>query len=572
VTGLAGLDWVVLIGTIATIVLYGAWRSRGVRNVDSYVRGDALRWPTIGLGIMATQASAITFISTPGQGFADGMRFVQFYFGLPLAMIVISAVFVPVYHRLKVRTAYEYLEHRFDVRVRMLGAFLFLIGRGMAAGITIYAPSIILSQILGWPLHPTIWGMGAIVVLYIILGGSRAVSVTQRQQMIVILIGLLIAAGVVISRLPDQVSLGGAVRVAGALGRINPVSFELDFTTRYNFWSGITGGFFLALSYFGTDQSQVQRYLSGRSIAESRLGLLFNGMFKVPMQFVILFIGVMVFVFYLFTQPPMHFDAPTLARVEASRPAEVHALEARFDRAFEAERTAALAFLEVVGQPGEPDARTALTAAAGKVAEVRRDAKALIKRTLPGAETRDTDFVFLTFILEHLPVGLVGLLLAVILCAAMSSVAGELVALGSTTTVDFYLRIRQALGRPPGPTTRDLRVSQLAMVVWGVIVLGFASVASLFANLIEAVNILGSIFYGTILGLFVVAFFLRWITSTPVLIGAIVAESLVVSLFFGTDLGFLWFNVIGCATVVGVSTVVQAIRPTPATGAGSGAG
>ena len=269
VTGLAALDWGVLVATIAAIVVYGAWRTSGVRDVDTYVRGEALRWPTIGLSIMATQASAITFLSLPGQAFADGMRFVQFYFGLPLAMIVISAVFVPVYHRLKVRTAYEYLEHRFDVRVRMLGALLFLIGRGLAAGITIYAPSIILSQILGWPLHPTIWGMGALVLIYIMLGGSRAVSVTQRQQMIVIMIGLLIAAVVVISRLPDQVSLGGAVRVAGALGRINPVSFELDFSTRYNFWSGIGGGFFLALSYFGTDQSQVQRYLSGRSIAES---------------------------------------------------------------------------------------------------------------------------------------------------------------------------------------------------------------------------------------------------------------------------------------------------------------
>jgi Na+/proline symporter len=564
VTGLAALDWGVLVATIAAIVVYGAWRTRGVRDVDSYVRGEALRWPTIGLSIMATQASAITFLSLPGQAFADGMRFVQFYFGLPLAMIVISAVFVPVYHRLKVRTAYEYLEHRFDIRVRMFGALLFLIGRGLAAGITIYAPSIILSQILGWPLHPTIWGMGALVVAYIMLGGSRAVSVTQRQQMIVIMIGLVIAAVVVISRLPDQVSLGGAVRVAGALGRINPVSFELDFTTRYNFWSGITGGFFLALSYFGTDQSQVQRYLSGRSVAESRLGLLFNGMFKVPMQLLILFIGVMVFVFYLFTRPPMHFDAPTLARVEATRPAEVHALEARFDAAFAAQRTAALAFLDAVGRPAEPAARAQLTTAARAVAEVRQDAKALIKRTLPSAETRDTDFVFLTFILQHLPIGLVGLLLAVILCAAMSSVAGELVALGSTTTVDFYLRIRQALGRPPGPPARDLRVSQLAMVGWGLLVLGFASVASLFANLIEAVNILGSLFYGTILGLFVVALFLRRIAATPVLIGAIVAEGLVVSLFFLSDLGFLWFNVIGCATVVGVSSLLQAIWPAPA--------
>jgi Na+/proline symporter len=561
VTGLAAIDWAVLGATIAAIVGYGAWRTVGVRDADSYVRGEALRWPTIGLGIMATQASAITFLSLPGQAYADGMRFVQFYFGLPLATILISAVFVPVYHRLRVRTAYEYLEHRFDLRVRLLGALLFLIGRGLAAGITIYAPSIILSQILGWPLHSTIWGIGALVVLYVLVGGSRAVSVTQRQQMIVIMIGLVIAAAIVIARLPDQVSLGGAVRVAGALGRINPVSFQLDFHNRYNFWAGITGGFFLQLSYFGTDQSQVQRYLSGRSVAEMRLGLLFNGMFKIPMQFLILFIGVMVFVFFLFTRPPMHFDAPTLARVEAARPTEVHALEVRFDRAFEAQRSAALAFLTARGRPEEPAVRDQLAAAAAEIDRVRGDAKQLIQATLPDAQTRDTDYVFLTFVLQHIPHGLVGLLLAVILCAAMSSVAGELVALGSTTVVDFYLRLRQALGRPPGSRTHDLRASQLAMVAWGVIVLGIASAASLFANLIEAVNILGSLFYGTILGLFVVALFLRRITATPVLCGAIVAELLVVTLFVTTTLGYLWFNAIGCATVVAVAALLQAALP-----------
>jgi Na+/proline symporter len=561
VTGLAAIDWAVLGATIAAIVGYGAWRTSGVRDADSYVRGEALRWPTIGLGIMATQASAITFLSLPGQAYADGLRFVQFYFGLPLATILICAVFVPVYHRLRVRTAYEYLEHRFDLRVRLLGALLFLIGRGLAAGITIYAPSIILSQILGWPLHTTIWGIGTLVVLYVLLGGSRAVSVTQRQQMIVIMIGLVIAAAIVIARLPDQVSLGGAVRIAGALGRINPVSFELDFNSRYNFWAGITGGFFLQLSYFGTDQSQVQRYLSGRSVAEMRLGLLFNGMFKVPMQFLILFIGVMVFVFFLFTRPPMHFDAPTLARVEAARPAEVHALEARFDRAFEAQRSAAIAYLTARGRPDEPQVRAQLAASAAEIDRVRGDAKQLIKATLPDAQTRDTDYVFLTFVLQHIPHGLVGLLLAVILCAAMSSVAGELVALGSTTVVDFYLRLGQALGRPPGSRTRDLRASQLAMVAWGVIVLGIASAASLFANLIEAVNILGSLFYGTILGLFVVALFLRRITATPVLVGAIVAELLVVALFFTSTLGYLWFNVIGCGTVVAVSSLLHVILP-----------
>jgi Na+/proline symporter len=564
VSGLAGLDWFVLLGTITTIVLYGAWRSRGVRDVESFVRGDALRWPTIGLSIMATQASAITFISTPGQGFADGMRFVQFYFGLPLAMIVISAVFVPVYHRLKVRTAYEYLEHRFDVRVRLFGGLLFLIGRGLATGITIYAPSIILSQILGWPLQATIWAMGIVVVAYTVLGGTRAVSITQTQQMIVMLVGLGTAATVVILRLPDEVSLGGAVQVAGVLGRMNVVSFDLDFASRYNFWSGLTGGFFLALSYFGTDQSQVQRYLAGGSVAESRLGLLFNGIFKVPMQFLILFTGVMVFVFYVFSRPPVHFDHPTMTRLEAAHGAEVSVIDARHDQAFTDRRAAALDYLAARGTPGEPAARGALVATGARFEEVHRDTQALIKEALPGAATRDTDFVFLSFVLEHLPIGLVGLLIAVILCAAMSAIASGLVALGATTTVDFYLRIRQALGRPPASPMHDLRVSQLATVVWAAVAIGFASVASLFANLIEAVNILGSIFYGTILGLFVVAFFVRRVTATPVLVGAVVAQALVVTLFLTSELGFLWYNVIGCATVVVVSLIVQAFeKPAP---------
>jgi solute:Na+ symporter, SSS family len=560
-THLAALDWLVLLGTIAGIVLYGAWRSRGVRDVERYVRDDTLRWPTIGLSIMATQASAITFISTPGQGFADGMRFVQFYLGLPLAMIVISAVFVPVYYRLRVRTAYEYLEHRFDVRVRMVGGALFLIGRGLATGITIYAPSIILSQILGWPLHITIWAMGIVVVIYTVLGGTRAVAITQKQQMIVMLTGLAVAAVVVILRLPSQVSIGDAVKVAGALGRMNPVSFDLDFASRYNFWSGLTGGFFLALSYFGTDQSQVQRYLSGQSVAESRLGLLFNGIFKVPMQFLVLFTGVMVFVFYVFTRPPMHFDGPTLAQTAAHSGAEVSALDARHGEAFEERRTAALDYLAARGTPKEDTARAQLVTAAQHLDKVHDETKALIKKTLPKAETRDNDYVFLSFVLGYLPVGLVGLLIAVILCAAMSAVASGLIALGASTTVDFYLRIRQALGYPPASGKHDLRVSQLATVAWAVIAIAFASVASLFANLIEAVNILGSIFYGTVLGLFVVAFFLRRVSATPVLIGAIAAQALVVILFFASDLGFLWYNVIGCGALVIVSLLVQALTP-----------
>lgn len=562
-TGLAGLDWVVLIGTVATIVLYGAWRSRGVRTVDSYLRGDALRWPTIGLGIMATQASAITFISTPGQAFSDGLRFVQFYLGLPLAMIVISAVFVPAYHRLKVRTAYEYLEHRFDVRVRLFGGVLFLIGRSLATGITIYAPSIILSQILGWPLQGMIWAIGIVVVIYTVLGGTRAVSITQKQQMVVMLAGLGVAAVVVILRLPDGVSVGGAVRIAGALGRVNPISFDLDFASRYNVWSGLIGGFFLQLSYFGTDQSQVQRYLSGSSIAESRLGLLFNAIFKVPMQFLILFIGVMVFVFYVFSRPPAYFDRTAMAQAAAQHDAEITTLTARHDQAFAERRDAALGFLAAQDTKGEATARATLQAAATRFDDVHHDTKQLIDTTL-ATKTNDNDYVFLSFVLGHLPIGLVGLLIAVILCAAMSAVASGLNSLGVTTTVDFYLRARQALGRPQAKATHDLRVSQLATVAWGLFAIGFASAASLFANLIEAVNILGSIFYGTILGLFVVAFFVRRVTSTPVLAGAIVAQALVIVLYFTSELSFLWYNLIGCAVVVIVSLVVQAFeKPAP---------
>jgi Na+/proline symporter len=553
----SGLDWIVLVATIGFIVVYGAWKTRDVRDMEGYFRGgNTLRWPTIGLSIMATQASAITFLSTPGQAYQDGMRFVQFYFGLPLAMVVVSAVFVPIYYRLKVYTAYEYLEHRFDVRVRTLGATLFLIQRGLAAGITIYAPSIILSSILGWPLHATNLGIGVVVVAYTVTGGTRAVSQTQRQQMIVMLAGMAVAAAVIILRLPDDVSLPAAIKLAGALDRMNVVSFELDPNSRYTFWSGITGGFFLALAYFGTDQSQVQRYLSGRSVAESRLGLLFNGMFKVPMQFVILFTGVLVFVFYQFTQPPIFFNAPALARVErGAHASELRALQDRYEGAFEAQRRAATDYVAALGagEDVERVARAALRAAAAETDALRTEAKALVARALPNAETKDADYVFLTFVLRYVPAGFVGLLIAVILCAAMSSTASELAALGATSTVDLYKR----LFRRGGSAGHDLLVSKLFTVFWGLVAVSFASFASLLDNLIQAVNILGSIFYGTILGLFAVAFFVRRVTATPVLLAALVAQAVVIALFFLSDLGFLWYNVVGSAIVVGLSLLIE---------------
>lgn len=555
------LDWLVLAGTLGFIVIYGAWKSRGVRDIDGYLRGgNTLAWPTIGLSIMATQASAITFLSTPGQAYQDGMRFVQFYFGLPLAMIVIAAVFVPIYHRLKVYTAYEYLGHRFDGRVRTLGALLFLVQRGLAVGITIYAPSIILSTVLGWPLHLTNFGLGLVVVAYTLSGGTRAVSQTQKQQMIVMLAGMVLAGVVIVLNLPDSVSLPHALKLAGALDRMNPISFRIDFESRYNFWSGIAGGFFLALAYFGTDQSQVGRYLAGRSVTEIRLGLVFNGIFKIPMQFGILFIGVLVFVFYLFTPPPIFFNAPALERVtQGPHSGRLSALEERYVAAFGAQREAADSYLAALEQGrGEERAKAALREAHAATQQVREEARDLVAEALPSAETKDADYVFISFVLRYLPSGIVGLLVAVILCAAMSSVASELAALGSTSVIDLYKRFGPTAARVATPRF-DLLVSKAFTVLWGLVAVGFATFASLLDNLIQAVNILGSIFYGTMLGLFVVAFFLKRITATPVLVGALVAQASVIVLFVASDLGFLWYNVVGCGLVVLIAAALQAL-------------
>ena len=554
------LDWAVLVGTIGFIVAFGVWKSRGVRDVQAYVRDNTLKWPTIGLSIMATQASAITFLSTPGQAFDDGMRFVQFYFGQPLAMVVIAAVFVPIYYRLKVNTAYEYLEHRFDHRVRYLGAVLFLVQRGLAAGITIYAPSIILSALLGWDLDWLIVAIGLVVIVYTVSGGTRAVSQTQKQQMIVMMGGIFVAAVIIVWRLPKDVSLGAAAGLAGALGRMNVVSFDLDWSNRYNFWSGLTGGFFLALSYFGTDQSQVGRYLTGKSVTESRLGLLFNGMFKVPMQFFILFIGVLVFVFYLFTQPPLFFDGATLQRAQAtSYGPQLQAIEAKYGQAFLAQRDAASAWVAARENPQlEGTARAQLQSAAAETRRIRAEARQVIAQALPGTEARDADYVFLAFVVRYLPAGLVGLLVAVILCAAMSSSASELAALGSTSHIDLYKRAFRPDAQDGG--RRDLLISKGFTVLWGAVAIGFASFASLVDNLIEAVNIVGSIFYGTVLGLFVVAFFLKRVTATPVLVAALVAQTVVIALYFASDLGFLWFNVVGCAIVVVLAAIFEAMR------------
>lgn len=552
------VDWAVLVATLGVIVLYGVWRA-GTSDVGEYLRsGNSLAWPTIGLSVMATQASAITFLSVPGLAFEDGMGFVQFYFGQPLALIVVCAVFVPIFYRLKVYTAYQYLEQRFSARVRALGALLFLTQRGLAAGITIYAPSIILSTILELPLHLTNLVIGLSVIAYTVSGGSKAVSQTQKHQMVVILIGMFATAVVLVWRLPAGMTLDEVAALAGATGRMDIVETSVSWDSRYNLWSGLAGGFFLALSYFGTDQSQVQRYLGGTSSAAARLGLLFNGLFKIPMQFSILFIGILVYVFYMFSPAPVFFNPTTLAQARTEEPALMSAAERDYDGAVATRRQAAESFLEARRSEDDPatsSARAELARSDKQVKEARTATKAVISGAIPHAETQDADFVFISFVLSALPVGLVGLLVAVILMAAMSSIASELSALATTSAVDLYKRF----WRPEANDRAQVRATKGLTIVWGLVALGFASVANLFDNLIEAVNVLGSLFYGTVLGLFLVAFFLKRVGATAVFWGALFAQALVLAAFVGTDLGFLWFNVIGCGATVLTAMLLEAV-------------
>src|SRR5450432_347177 len=556
---MSALDWVVLFGTLGAIVAYGLWKTRGPSDMAGYLHGGYKdRWLTIGLSVMATQASAITFLSTPGQGYEDGMRFVQFYFGLPIAMVVLSVAFVPRFYKLRVLTAYEYLEGRFDLKTRQLAAFLFLLQRGLSAGITIYAPAIVLSKVLGWSLNLTCVAIGALVILYTVAGGTRAVGQTQKHQMVVMLGGMVVAFVVIVRRLPADLSFGHALSIAGTFGKMNVVDPSLNLGNRYTLWSGLAGGCFLAMAYFGTDQSQVQRYLSARTITESRLGLLFNGLLKVPMQFLILLVGVMVFVFYQFNPPPLFFNEAELARVErTSHAPELHHLEAEHRVAFAAQR-GAVEQLSGALRDDDPAAiaaaQTRVRATALRTAEIRKETRALIAGALTRPETNDADYVFLTFVMANLPRGLVGLLLAVILCAAMSSTAGELTALGGCTVVDFY---RRSL-RPAASDAHTLRVAKICTGAWGVLAVLFAASAALLDNLIQAVNILGSLFYGTILGIFLVAFFMRRVRATPVFLAALASEALVIIVWLTTSIGFLWFNLIGCAAVLLLSLAFEA--------------
>jgi SSS family solute:Na+ symporter len=558
------LDWFVLGASLVGIVAYGLWRGRGNRDLGGYLlAGRTMRWPTITLSIMATQASAITFLSTPGQGFADGMRFVQFYFGLPIAMVILAATAVPIYHRLKVFTAYEYLERRFDVKTRTLAASLFLIQRGLAAGLTIYAPSLILSVLLGWNIYVTNLVIGTLVVVYTASGGSKAVNHTQFLQMGVIFFGFGIALIYILNSLPDGISFTDAAVVAGKMGKLNAVDFSFDLHNRYNFWSGLIGGLFVALSYFGTDQSQVGRYLTGRSVAESRIGLLANGIVKIPMQFAILFLGAMVFVFYLFASPPVFFNPVEVERVRAGAVGEeFRNIEARYEEATEVRGVRVREFVDA-RRRGDPAAtkaaERALVEAEAGTRELRKDAIALIEKSDPDAQTSDTNYVFLSFVLAHLPAGIVGLVLAAIFAASMSSTSAELNALSSTTSVDYYKRFveRTPDGTNTATSRRDVLVSKGATVFWGLFAIGFAEYASRLGSLIEAVNILGSLVYGTILGIFLVAFYIRRVGGTSVFVAALIAEAAVVACFLYTDISFLWYNVVGCVGVVGISLLLS---------------
>jgi Na+/proline symporter len=569
---LSTLDWLVLCGTLAAFVAYGNWRGRGNRDLTGYLLADRrMPWPVVALSVMATQASAVTFLSTPGQGYADGLRFVQFYFGLPLAMIVLCASAVPAYHRMRVFTAYEYLEGRFDSKTRTLAAALFLVLRGLSAGLTIYAPALVLSVLLGWDVRWTCVLLGALVVLGITSGGSRAVTHAHFLQFLVIMGTMGLAFALIVRSLPAGVGLSGAAAIAGRLGRLHAVTTAFDPNDRYNLWSGLIGGFFLQLSYFGADQSQVGRYLTGSSLSQSRLGLLFNGLMKVPMQFFILFLGVMVFAFYQFHAPPVYFDPVATSRIAAGRDAaEFSEIESRHRAAFEAMEPAVARLAAAIRAGDERGA----AAAEGAVREYRAEMERLRGRTLelvrggdPRVPASDTNYIFLTFVLHHLPAGIIGLVLAAVFAASMNSSSAEVNALTSTTVVDVYRRLRARAGKEPAHAPRrELRVSRLATLLWAAFAVAFAEYAARLGSLIEAVNILGSLFYGTILGIFLTGFFLRRVRGTAVFWAAIVGEAAVVACFTATRISFLWYNLVGCAVVMAVALALSAIperRRTP---------
>ncbi len=565
------LDWLVLVGTVVSIVAYGAWRTRHQQSLETFIKGNnSMKWWMIGISIMATQASAITFLSTPGQAMEDGMRFLQFYFGLPIAMIIISVTIVPIYYRLKVYTAYEYLETRFDLKTRVLTAGLFLILRGLSAGITLFAPSLVLSTVLGWPLELTTVLIGVLVIVYTVSGGNSAVSLTQRQQLAVVMGGMVLAGVLAFVKLPEGLSFTDTVSMAGALGKFNMINvlpagladaenltlwqkINAVLTDRFNIWSGLIASVFLFLSYFGTDQSQVARYLGGKSLTESRLGLVFNGLLKIPMQFVILFIGVVVSVFYLFNQPPVFYNTVLKEQAQkGGRAQEIARFEKTYDSIYAHKQRAAGALAQAVQNEdagGRQQAAREIKILQVQENQIRQAVKQEIEKAVPGAKTQDRDYMFLYFVLNYLPHGVVGLLLAVMFLAAMSSMAGELSALSSTTSVDVYKRLLNA----NASAQHYLSAGRWFTVAWALLAMVFAMLAGFAENLIQFVNIVGSLFYGTILGIFLTAFYLKRVRGTAVFVAALVAEATVLYCYFYTDLAFLLYNIIGCGVVMVVA-------------------
>ncbi|MDF2431047.1 MAG: hypothetical protein JWP44_678 [Mucilaginibacter sp.] len=551
-------DWIVLGVTLFTIIIYGVWKSGSNKNIDQFLMGGrSLRWYHVGLSVMATQASAITFLSAPGQAYSDGMRFVQFYLGLPLAMIVLCVTFVPIFHRLKVYTAYEFLEQRFDLKTRALTSFLFLLQRGLSTGITIYAPAIILSTILDINTVYTTLFIGGLVIFYTVYGGTKAVSYTQLLQMSIIFLGMFFAGVMVVSLLPHGVGFTHAIKLAGKLGKMNVIDWKFDPKNQYNIWSGVIGGFFLQLSYFGTDQSQVGRYLTGSSIGQSRMGLIMNGLLKVPMQFLILLIGILVFAFYQFNRPPMFFNQYEVKQVKQSNYAvQYNKLEHQYTAVFEQRKNKANDLIKAFDSKDEAQissAQTALKIADKQSAAIRQEAIGIMKKNNSKANGDDTNYVFLNFVTHYLPRGLIGLLVAIIFLASMGSTASALNSLASTSVVDIYKRIIN-----PGATPNNYLVaSRLATVFWGLVCVLMALYASKVGNLLEYVNKLGSYIYGTILGVFVVAFYLKKINGNAVFIAAIVTELLICILGYFDVVAYLWLNAIGCILVIIIALIVN---------------
>ncbi len=560
------IDWIILVSTLLLIVIYGTIRTRGAKSSVDYIKaGNQAKWWTIGLSVMATQASAITFLSTPGQAFHDGMGFIQFYFGIPLAIIIVCMVFIPIYHKLKVYTAYEYLESRFDLKTRTLTALLFLIQRSLSAGITIFAPAIILSSVLGWDLTTLNIILGLLVIIYTVSGGTKAVNYTQKYQMGIIFIGLIISLFVIINLLPENVNFKNAVDIAGLNSKLEVLNFSFDLENRYTIWSGLLGGTFLMMSYFGTDQSQVQRYLSGKSLKEMQLGMIFNGMLKIPMQFFILFIGVMVFVFYQFNSSPINFN-PQSAEVisNSSYEKEYNSLQNDLNNIFNEKQQQINNYLNttndnLIKSKLVYDTKYGLSELELKEKELRIKAKNLInlasKEKNIKVETNDKDYVFITFILNNLPKGLIGLLLAVILSAAMSSTSSEINALATTTAIDIYKRNKKNI------TDQEVvKYTKIFTFVWGIVAIAIACIAYLADNLIQLVNIIGSIFYGNVLGIFLIAFFLKFIKSNAIFIGAIITQIIIIYGWYNDWMPFLWLNLFGCFVVITISSTLQLLQ------------